>query len=326
MNITQPPKLPFLEFLGWQIADVYRLTQLEMLDRYERGWQYHHITDLPVSELVFIKQLAIDRKSWLVGELMDFEIGHHQLIYRVLENLNSEFLSECRVYFGGGTLISLDFGEYRTSNDVDFICSFGSDYRKLRNAISDSPGERLRQRTPRILLKDNSDLEITRFTADRYGIRMAIVVDRIPIKTEIIAEARFELDSPRQPSWSPVECLSITDCFTSKLLANADRYADPSVHSRDLIDLAFLRSSQPIPPLAIEKAEAAYRVMSPLTAALTKFQSDADLRFHCYENLAISEAFRSKLIDGIDLLAIDLGLAKTSRTISESGDEIFPFM
>ncbi len=318
MNITQPSKLPFLEFLGWQIADVYRLTQLEMLASYERGWRYRHITDLPVSELVFIKQLAVDRKSWLLSEFMDFDVGHHQLIYRVLENLNDKLLSECRVYFGGGTLISLDLGEYRTSNDIDFICSLGSDYRKLRNTVSD--------RTPRILLKNNSELEIARFTADQYGIRMAIVVDEIPIKTEIIAEARFELDLPRQPSWSPVECLSITDCFTSKLLANADRYADPSVHSRDLIDLAFLRNSQPIPSLAIEKAEAAYRVMSPLNTALIKFQSDADLRFHCYENLRISEAFRSKLIDGIDLLAIDLGLAKTSRTISESGDDVFPFM
>jgi Nucleotidyl transferase AbiEii toxin, Type IV TA system len=317
MNITQPSKLPFLEFLGWQIADVYRLTQLEMLASYERGWQYRHITNLPASELKFIKQLAFDRKSWLLGELMDFEIGHRQLIYRFLESLNCEFLSEFRAYFGGGTLISLDLGEYRISNDVDFICSLGADYRKLRNAIS--------ERNPRILLKDNSDLEIARFTADRYGIRMAIVVDGIPIKTEIIAESRFELDLPRQPIWSPVECLSITDCFTSKLLANADRYADPSVHSRDLIDLAFLRNSQSIPPEAIEKAEAAYRVMSPLTAALTKFQADADLRFYCYENLAISKAFRSQLIDGIDLLAIDLGLAKTSRTITESGDEIFPF-
>ncbi|WP_310486967.1 nucleotidyl transferase AbiEii/AbiGii toxin family protein [Chamaesiphon sp. VAR_69_metabat_338] len=204
--------------------------------------------------------------------------------------------SECRTYFGGGTLISLDLGEYRTSNDIDFICALGSGYRQLRNTIG--------QRNPRILLKDNSELEISRFTADQYGIRMAIVVGGIPIKTEIIAEARFELDSPRQPIWSPVECLSITDCFTSKLLANADRYADPSVHSRDLIDLAFLRNSQPIPPLAIEKAEAAYRVMSPLNTALTKFQADANLRFHCYENLAISEAFRSRLIDGIDLLAL----------------------
>jgi Nucleotidyl transferase AbiEii toxin, Type IV TA system len=318
MSITQPSKLPFLEFLGWQIADVYRLNQLEMLASYERGWRYRHIANLPASELAFIKQLAFDRKSWLLGELMEFEVGHHQLIHRVLENLNCEFLSECRAYFGGGTLISLDLGEYRTSNDIDFICALGADYRKLRNTIGD--------RHPRILLKDNSDLEIARFTADQYGIRMAIVVDGIPIKTEIITEARFELDSPRQPSWSPVECLSITDCFTSKLLANADRYTDPSVHSRDLIDLAFLRNNTPIPPLSIEKAEAAYRVMSPLTAALTKFQADADLRFHCYENLAISEAFRSRLIDGIDLLAIDLGLDKTSRTIGESGDEIFPFI
>ena len=146
MNITQPPKLPFLEFLGWQIADVYRLTQLEMLANYERGWRYRHITDLPSSELTFIKQLAFDRKSWLLGEFMDFEIGHHQLIYRVLENLNGEFLSECRAYFGGGTLISLDLGEYRTSNDIDFICALGADYRRLRNTISD--------RTPRILLQD----------------------------------------------------------------------------------------------------------------------------------------------------------------------------
>jgi hypothetical protein len=314
MNINQPSKLPFLEFLGWQIVDVYRLTQLEMLTSYERGWRYRHITHLPASELAFIKQLAVERKSWLSSEFMDFEIDHHQLIYSVLESLNCEFLSECRAYFGGGTLISLDLGEYRTSNDIDFICALGTDYRKLRNAISD--------RNPRFLLKDNSALEIERFTTDQYGIRMAIIVDGVPIKTEIIAEARFELDSPRQPSWSPVKCLSISDCFTSKLLANADRYND----SRDLIDLAFLRNEQSIPPLAIEKAEAAYRVMVPLKTALAKFQANTDLRFHCYENLTIPEAFRSKLIDGIDLLAIDLGLDKTSRTIGESGDEIFPFM
>jgi len=137
MNITQPSKLPFLEFLGWQIADVYRLTQLEMLASYERGWRYRQVSNIPASELAFIKQLAVDRKFWLLSEFMDFEVCHHQLIYRVLENLNCEFLSECRAYFGVGTLISLDLGEYRTSNNIDFICSLGSDYRKLRNAISD---------------------------------------------------------------------------------------------------------------------------------------------------------------------------------------------
>ena len=64
MNITQPPKLPFLEFLGWQTADVYRLTQLEMLASYERGWRYRHIANLSACELAFIEQLAFDRKSF----------------------------------------------------------------------------------------------------------------------------------------------------------------------------------------------------------------------------------------------------------------------
>jgi Nucleotidyl transferase AbiEii toxin, Type IV TA system len=318
INIIRPQKLPFLEFLGWQIADVYRLTQLEMLASYERGWRYRHIANPPASELAFIEQLVFTYKSWLSSEFMNFQIRHHQLIYRILEDLDREFLSECRAYFGGGTLLALDLGEYRTSNDIDFICPLGVDYRKLRNAISD--------RSSRIILQDNSPLKIERFTADQYGIRMAIVVDGIQIKTEIIAEARFDLEPPRQPSWSPVECLSISDCFTSKLLANADRYADSSIHCRDLIDLAFLRNCQSIPPIAIEKAEAAYRVMLPLNTAVRQFQANADLRFRCYENLAIDPEFHARLIDGIDLLALDLGLDKTIRTIGESGDEIFPFM
>ncbi len=318
MNVQQPLKLPFLEFLGWQIADVYRLSQAEMLASYERGWRYRNLANPPISELAFIKQLVTTHHSWLSSEFMEFQIGHHQRIYRVLENLNHEFLSICHAYFGGGTLLALDLGEYRTSNDLDFICAVGADYRQLRNTIGNC--------SPQMLLRPDSGLEIDRFTTDQYGIRMAIVVDGIPIKTEIIAEARFTLDVPRQPSWSPVECLSITDCFASKLLANADRYPDPNVHARDLIDLAFLRNQQPIPTLAIEKAEAAYNVMAPLRSALTKFQADPDLRSRCYENLAISQSFYAQLIDGVDLLAIDLGLEKTPRTIGESGDEIFPFL
>jgi hypothetical protein len=50
------------------------------------------------------------------------------------------------------------------------------------------------------------------------------------------------------------------------------------------------------------------------------FSAWDDRTFH------IAEDFRSQLIDGIDLLAIDLGLDKTNRIISESSDEIFPFM
>jgi Nucleotidyl transferase AbiEii toxin, Type IV TA system len=318
MNIQQPLKLPFLEFLGWQITDVYELSQPEMLANYERGWRYRNLANPSVSELAFIKQLVFTHQSWLSSEFMKFQIGHHQRIYRVLENLNHEFLSDCHAYFGGGTLLALDLGEYRTSNDIDFICAVGTDYRTLRNTIG--------QHSPQMLLRPNSGLKISRFTTDQYGIRMSIVVDDIPIKTEIIAEARFTPDEPRKPNWSPVDCLSITDCFASKLLANADRYADPGVHARDLIDLAFLRNQQPIPSLAIEKAAGAYEVMAPLRSALTRFQADPDLRSRCYESLMIDRSFYAQLIDGVDLLAMDLDLEPTSRTISESGNEIFPFL
>jgi Nucleotidyl transferase AbiEii toxin, Type IV TA system len=309
----QPIKLPFLEYLSWQIVDPYRLTEAEMLARYERGWRYQRQVDIPGEELAWIEQLALDNKSWLGSEFMDFKIDRHVTICRILAGLNRDVLSECRAYFGGGTLISLDLGEYRTSNDIDFICPFGADYSKLRRLIN--------ERTPQVLLRDDSNLEISRITIDQYGIRMGIVANGVTIKTEIIAEAGFELDRPRLPSWSPVECLSISDCFTSKLLANADRYNDSSVRSRDLIDLAHLRLAGSIPTSAIAKSEAAYyRAIPALTDALIQFQGDRDWRFDCYEQLNISPIDRSRTIDGIDLLALDFGLSLTDRTIAESGD------
>jgi Nucleotidyl transferase AbiEii toxin, Type IV TA system len=309
------PKLPLLEFLGWQVRDVYCLTDTQKLASYERGWRYRSLVELPVEELSFIKQLAFEHKSWLATEFMDFKIDRHRIIHRILNGLNHQLLDECRAYFGGGTLISLDLGEYRTSNDIDFICAYGADYRKLRSTIGNS--------NPRLLLIDES-LEITRFTTDQYGIRMGIVVDGVTIKTEVIAEGRFELDVPRQPTWSQVKCLSVNDCFTSKVLANADRYSDASTNSRDLIDLAFLRNERSIPPISIAKAEAAYPIVPALTSALIQFQGNAEWRFNCCEQLNIATINRSKLIDGIDLLAIDLGLGKTERLMSEMQVDIEP--
>jgi hypothetical protein len=311
--MIQPSKLPFLEYLSWQIVDPYRLSEAEMLARYERGWRHQSQVDIPGEELAWIEQLALNNKSWIGSEFMDFKVNRHQIIHQILKGLNRDLLSECRAYFGGGTLISLDLGEYRTSNDIDFICPFGADYSRLRRSINEL--------TPQILLMDDSHLEISRITIDQYGIRLGIVSNGVTIKTEIIAEAGFELDPPRQPNWSPVQCLSVSDCFTSKLLANADRYNDSSVRSRDLIDLAHLRLAGSIPTSAIAKSEAAYyRAMPALTDALTQFQRDLDWRFDCYEQLNISPIDRSRTIDGIDLLALDFGLSLTDRTIAESGD------
>ncbi|MEH2369755.1 hypothetical protein [Nostoc sp.] len=64
--VTVPKKLPFLESICWQTADVYRFTPVQMLSRYERGWQYRNLfNNLEGEELNFLQELARRYKSWL---------------------------------------------------------------------------------------------------------------------------------------------------------------------------------------------------------------------------------------------------------------------
>ncbi|BAZ53616.1 hypothetical protein NIES4103_62970 [Nostoc sp. NIES-4103] len=61
-----PKKLPFLESICWQTADVYRFTPQQMLSRYERGWEYRKLfNNLDGEELNFLKGLARGYHSWL---------------------------------------------------------------------------------------------------------------------------------------------------------------------------------------------------------------------------------------------------------------------
>ncbi len=245
---------------------------------------------------------------------MTFQFAHHNTILTILKSLNSDVLRKSFAYFGGGTLIALDFEEYRWSKDVDFICPITSQgYKHLRNVVFDGGFQ--------ALFQDLSQIQIGRGTANQYGIRMIATVDDVPIKVEIISEARFELEPPRYPEWSPVACLSLGDCFTSKLLANADRFMDDGVESRDLIDLAVLRLQTPIPQAALDKAENAYEVLRPLERAVQRFQERPDYRKECFLGLQVlAQPQLSKIMDGIDLLANDLGLPSTLRTFNEQRD------
>ncbi|MGD1919724.1 MAG: nucleotidyl transferase AbiEii/AbiGii toxin family protein, partial [Pleurocapsa sp.] len=182
----------------------------------------------------------------------------------------------------------------------------------LRTAIYDGGYE--------ALFDDLTQIKIGHSTTDQYGIRMLIMVDDLPIKAEIIAEVRFELDPPRYLEWTSVPCLSLNDCFTSKLLANSDRYLDISVEARDLIDLSVLRLHSAIPDSAINKAESTYEVMRPLRDAVKNFQARPDFRDKYFNNLQINSEQIPQIIDGIDLLAKDLGLAHTERTFQEKHD------
>lgn len=244
---------------------------------------------------------------------MTFKIPQHNSILIILESLDCEVLQKSCAYFGSGTLIALEFNEYRCSKDIDFICSVTfSGYRYLRTAVFEGGYQ--------ALFRNLEHIQVGRGTTDQYGIRMIVDVNGLLIKTEIIAEARFELDPPRYPDWSPVACLSLSNCFTSKLLANCDRYLDDSVESRDLIDLAVLRLHSFIPQVAVDKAEKAYEVIRPLTKAIERFQKRVDYRQKCFSGLQIDNSQIPKIIDGIDLLASDLGLNITPRVFKEQHD------
>lgn len=244
---------------------------------------------------------------------MSFRLDHHNKILTILECLDCEILKQGSTYFGGGTLLALDFQEYRYSNDIDFLSSVSTGgYKYLRTKIFDNGHK--------ILFRDLSKIKIGRSTTDQYGIRMIVSVENVPIKIEIIAETRFQLDLPRYTQWSSVPCLSLIDCFTSKLLSNSDRYMDDSVLARDLIDLAVLRLNYPIPQSSIDKAENAYEVIRPLKRTIQNFQNRPDYREKCFTNLQIVRDQIPKIIDGIDLLSADLGLPEMQRTFQEQHD------
>ena len=305
---TIPTRLPFLAEICWQVTDVYRLTPLEMLRCYERGWRYRS-GPLEAEEQTFIDRLVQQYGSWL-GHV--FTQDQHQKILAILGQLKGSFLRDCQVYFGGGTLLALLYDEYRLSQDIDFLCSSQAGYQQLRNALF--------KQQYRALFEDPAQLDLPReIQANQYGIRFPVVMAGSTIRFEIISEGRITLAPPEQPPWCPVACLSAVDRIAEKLLANSDRWPDRSVFSRDLIDLAVVRLHQPIPTTALTKAEAAYGVIEPLKQAIAAFQQGPDYRDRCYDALSITAPPR--IIDGLDQLASDFGLDPTHRSYRERSEQ-----
>lgn len=243
---------------------------------------------------------------------MIFEHPWHNQIITILRSVRSEFLCSCQTYFGGGTLLALDYGEYRLSRDIDFLCPNGRDYSRLRTAIYE-------QGYGAIFTEVTAFALVQEPRTDQYGVRFPILINGQTIKFEIISEGRISFDSPSFPEWSPVACLSIGDRITEKLLANSDRWADASTNAKDLIDLAILKTLITFPDTAIEKAEAVYPVIAPLQRAIQNFQNKPDYRLRCYERLSIK--YPPQVINGLDRLALEFNLDATERTFRELVNE-----
>jgi len=161
-----------------------------------------------------------------------------------------------------------------------------------------------------VFFAKTDNLEFPRkMKADQYGVRFLVIVDQTPIKFEIIAEARIDLNPPMHLDWIPVPSLDHEDQCTEKLLANSDRWVDTSVESRDLIDLAMLRHKGLISKGAIAKAENAYPVIPELKKAPHKFIENSQYRNKCFTALEIED--KSAILQGVNWLSQDwkLGIA-----------------
>lgn len=183
-----------------------------------------------------------------------FERPHHQRVARVLRALDGELLREHRCLFGGGTAIALRYGEYRESVDIDFLVSDLPAYRQLRQALTGRDGLASVTQPGAEPLRPIGELR-----ADQYGIRTRVQVDDQPVKFEIVFEARIALEAPSaDDTVCGVPSLTPLDLAASKLLANADRWLDDGVFSRDLIDLAMMAPRLSLLRAAVAKAEVAY--------------------------------------------------------------------
>lgn len=187
----------------------------------------------------------------------------HQAIYAALLHFDAQFLATHQILFGGGTRIALELDEYRESVDIDFLCPDKASFRAVRAAVTpDSLGQLVTQEF----------VYLRQIRADRDAVRCVISINNINIKLEFVSCADYDL-KPDQNIF-PIPCLDRHSCFFTKLLANADRYADPPF--KDIFDLlAMFEAWGDIPQSAIAEADLHYSrrvVLHGLNQAIARIE------------------------------------------------------
>jgi hypothetical protein len=234
-----------------------------------------------------------------------FERPHHRDVALVLQALDARLLSRHHCYFGGGTAMALRFGEYRESRDMDFAVSDMSGYRDLRRLLDNA-----RESLP--IAREGLAIELAReVRADQYGIRTQVRSGQSTIKFEIVLEARISLATPDEDDRAcGIQTLAPVDMAAEKLLANADRWADEAVYSRDLIDLAMMRADRDLLEAACAKAEGAYgeAVRSSLSRAVDLLATKSGRLEACMAALNVDGVTRAQLWQAIRVVGRQLAL------------------
>ncbi|MFC4236003.1 nucleotidyl transferase AbiEii/AbiGii toxin family protein [Thalassospira xianhensis] len=219
----------------------------------------------------------------------------HNDILVALDALNHGFLKDHRCFFGGGTAISLMLDGYRISSDIDFLCASASSYRDIRRLVLE---------TPEVLLGKQT-LTASNLRVDAYSIRVDLSINDTNIRFEIVREERIPLmGHPASPFAVPM--LSIEDLFAEKLLANADRWLDKGVNSRDIIDLGMMVSRiGDVPTMAWEKAHTAYgaNVAKSFERAV-QMLDDSRYFLQCLKNLDADIGLQDEILSALKGVSI----------------------
>lgn len=166
------------------------------------------------------------------------------------------------------------------------------------------------------ITKSGRELVLAReIRTDQYGIRTMLRMDSTNIKFEIISEGRIAFDSPKEKDCvGDIATLSRIDLVASKILANADRWSDDSVFSRDVIDLAMMKVNKKELHEAAEKAKAAYgnSVLISLEKAIDRLFTKENWLDGCITAMKISVP-RAVLWQNLENLRVTTLADKTGR-------------
>jgi hypothetical protein len=234
-----------------------------------------------------------------------FEREHHLRIAAVLGVLDETVLAKHHCFFGGGTAITLRYGEYRESIDVDFLVSDREGYRSLRVLLRGASDLSA-------IVRPGESLDVAReVRTDQYGIRTMVRCASVLIKLEIVNEGRIALQTPSvDDRICGLPTLVPLDMATTKLLANSDRWADRSTMNRDLIDLAMMRPPRDLLQSAIQKAEGAYgtAIRADLSKAIDAFRNDPQRVEDCIVAMRMTGTPAALLMQRVKEIAVKAGV------------------
>lgn len=250
-----------------------------------------------------------------------FKREHHKLVAEILEALDAEALREHGCYFGGGTAMTMRYGEYRKSMDIDFMVSDEAGYRWIRQALGDVQGLTA-------ISKKGTQLETARdFRTTPYSVSTKVLAGATKLKFEVVREARIKLDAPGpQDTICGIPCLTPIDMAAEKLLANVDRGLDTAFYNRDVIDLAMQNLGARDLQAACAKAEGEYHgaVRTSLHKSIARLQNHTWAET-CLRALAVTDVSPAQLLQRLKKLERALpSLSPEDRNTEEPASRDHP--